>query len=243
MTHCLLFFAVVPDNLFYVALLAAMVASVIARAITPSGAVAGGGVAIGIFAGCGWLGVALLAVFFVSGSAATRWRRGQKEALGIAQEAGGQRSAINALSNGAVAGGLGLLSWWLGSPSPWAYPMLMAALASATSDTLSSELGNLYGRRYWDVLRLSRGRRGADGVVSLEGTLFGVLGSLLIALPAGLWAGEARAVWVIGVSGLLGNFSDTVIGGTLQRSGWLTNHGTNFWSTLLAAFFAWLFWS
>lgn len=242
MTPYLLFSTDVPDSLFYVALLAAMAGSVGVRAITPSGAVAGGGIAIGIFAGCGWLGVALLAVFFVSGSVATRWRRGQKEDLGVAQEAGGQRSAVNALSNGAVAGGLGVLSWWLGSPSPWAYPMLMAALASATSDTLSSELGNLYGRRYWDMRSLSPGRRGADGVISLEGTLFGLLGSLLIALPAGLWAGEARAVWAIGAAGLLGNFSDTLLGASLQRNGWLSNHSTNFWSTLLAAVYAWLLW-
>jgi uncharacterized protein (TIGR00297 family) len=116
--------------------------------------------------------------------------------------------------------------------------MMAAAVSSATSDTLSSELGTLYGRRYWNILTWQQGARGADGMVSLEGTLFGVLGAVLIAVPVGWQAQSWLAGGVVAIAGIAGNWSDSLLGATLQRQGVLNNHTVNFWSSLIAALFA-----
>lgn len=223
-------------NWLFPALLAVAVGvSIRAKAISWSGAVAGALIATGMYLGGGWLGVALLGLFFVAGSLATRWQRSAKEAMGVAQEAGGRRSWVNAVSNGAVAGCLGLAAWATGWIIPLAYPMMAAAVSSATSDTLSSELGTLYGKRYWNVLTWQAGPRGADGIVSLEGTLFGVAGAVLIAVPVG-WQAQSWSIGgIIAFAGVAGNWSDSLLGALMQQRGWLNNHTVNFWSTLIAA--------
>lgn len=223
---------------FPVLLTAAVLLSIRAKAISWSGGLAGALIATGMYLGGGWLGMALLGLFFVTGSMATRWERSVKEAMGVAQEAGGRRSWVNAISNGAVAGGLGLAAWATGWVEPLAFPMMAAAVSSATSDTLSSELGTLYGRRYWNILTWQQGARGADGMVSLEGTLFGVLGAVLIAVPVGWQAQSWLAGGVVAIAGIAGNWSDSLLGATLQRQGVLNNHTVNFWSSLIAALFA-----
>lgn len=177
----------------------------------------------------------LLGVFFVTGSAATAWNLRKKAAMGLAQANRGRRSAVNVLANGGAAAFLGLIAW-LFPELPLPFPAMMAAsLASAASDTLSSEMGNLYGSRYYRILGFGPGERGKDGVVSPEGTAFGVLGSLLVAGAFGLASGwGGTALWV-GLAGLFGNFTDSVLGGSLQRQGYIDNHGVNFLSTLAAA--------
>ncbi|MEQ8707111.1 MAG: DUF92 domain-containing protein [Phaeodactylibacter sp.] len=220
---------------FLVTLAVAILFSLWAKAISASGAVAGGGIAIGLYLGSGWLGVVLLGLFFVAGSGATKWERARKASLGVAQEAGGQRTWVNAVSNGGVAAALSLLGWGSGWEVPLVYPMMTAAIASATSDTLSSELGNLYGRRYWNIMTWQSGVRGADGVISWEGTLFGVAGTVLIALPVGWWTESWKMAIVVALAGMIGNWSDSLLGATLQNRGWLNNHSVNFWSTLIAA--------
>lgn len=228
---------------FLLLLLLAVVLSIKARAITLSGGVAGAGIALSIYLGAAWLGILLLGLFFVAGSLATRWGETVKASLGLAQEREGQRSAANALANGLAPALLGIMAWWSGGEAPYAYPMLAASLACATSDTLSSEMGNLYGRQYWDLRTFRAGQRGDDGVISLEGTLFGLFGSLLIALPCAIHYGTWQAIWWVGGAGLLGNFADSLLGAGPQRAGWLNNHTVNFWSTLLAAAFAALFYA
>jgi uncharacterized protein (TIGR00297 family) len=223
---------------FTAVLFLAMWVSIRVKVISKSGAAAGGLVATGMYLGGGWIGVVLLGMFLVAGSLATRWQRSEKEALGVAQESGGQRTWINALANGSVAGVLGLLGWAANWEIPLVFPMMAAAIASATSDTLSSELGNLYGRQYWNIRNWKPGRRGEDGMISLEGTLFGVAGSLLIAIPVGWQTQSVKMAIIVAGAGMIGNWTDSVLGATLQRQGRLNNHTVNFYSTLIAAFAA-----
>lgn len=177
-----------------------------------------------------------LFAFFVMGSAASHWRVADKEARGLAQENQGRRSVRHALSNGGAAAFAGLMAWGTADPS-WA-PAIAAALASASADTLSSELGNVYGRRYLNIITFRPDERGRDGVISLEGTLFGVLGAAVIAVMYGAGAGDWRmAAWVL-FAGVLGNAIDSVLGATLQRRGYMSNDTVNFANTAFAAWVA-----
>ncbi|NBC07035.1 MAG: DUF92 domain-containing protein, partial [Bacteroidetes bacterium] len=132
-------------------LLLAAWGSVRLRWITPTGALAGLWVATGAYLGGGGLALLLLGLFFLLGSLSTKWKKQPKEQMGVAQQQGGQRAVPNVLANGLVPALLGWWAWWLQAPEPWVWPMLAAAVASATSDTVSSELGSLYGRQFWDV--------------------------------------------------------------------------------------------
>ena len=195
-------------------------------------------IAWGIYVGGGWPMLALLFTFFALGSLATRWKITRKGKAGLAEPKRGKRSAVNAFSNAGVAALTGFLAWWSGSDAPVLEIMMAGSLASATSDTLSSELGNLYGSRYVDVLTLRSGERGKDGVISPEGTLAGLLGSASAAWVFFLTNSDTAGFLIVTFAGILGNISDSIFGATLQRRGILNNHGVNLVSTLLAALLA-----
>jgi uncharacterized protein (TIGR00297 family) len=203
-------------------------ASVRARKLDVPGAWAGAAIASGLFLGGGYPALLLLGLFFLLGTAASRWGREAKEAQGLAEEHHGQRSWGNALGNGGAAG----LCGWLALALPeWQGPLLLAAagsLAGATADTLSSELGNLYGRRYWDLRTGKPGRRGEHGVVSLEGTLLGVAGAAVLAFASPYPATALLA------AGLAGTLSDSLLGAWLERQGWAGNHAVNAMASAVA---------
>jgi len=85
-------------------------------------------------------------------------------------------------------------------------------------------------------LNFKKGKRGDDGVISLEGTLFGILGSVLIAILFGTLMSNYSVILPITIAGFAGNLMDSYLGATLQRKGWINNHFVNFLNTAFAAF-------
>ncbi len=71
--------------------------------------------------------------------------------------------------------------------------MLAAALASASADTVSSELGTLYGKRFWNIMTLRKDTNGLDGVISAEGTLAGIAASAVIVIIYMGFGGDGQA--------------------------------------------------
>lgn len=200
------------------------------------GTLMGGFLALLIFAGGSWAGLGCLLLLFVLGTFASVFRRKEKQELGVAQEAGGKRSVRHAFSNAGVAGLLGALSLAVPGWQQVCMAGIVASLATATSDTFSSEFGSYYGKRFVSVLTWKSGRRGEDGLVSVEGTAAGVVGASLIAIPFLLVAGVDWS-WLpmIVLAAMCGNLVDSYLGATFQRWGLMTNDSVNFTATLSGA--------
>lgn len=214
---------------------AGMVYSARANKLTPAGAWTGGALGLLIFMGSGLVGVGLLALFFGLGTAATSWKKAEKRQLGLAEPHESRRTAGQVLANAGVAGLLGLVGWLLSAQAPLALLMMAGAFAAATADTMSSELGNVYGRRYYNILTLRPDVRGENGVVSAEGTLLGLAGSALVAGAYCVSEGWGAAFGWLLVAGTAGNVADSLLGATLERRGYLTNNTVNFINTLVGA--------
>ncbi|GAA4365595.1 hypothetical protein GCM10023185_35970 [Hymenobacter saemangeumensis] len=209
--------------------------------LTGPGVVLGGCSGLVIALGGGLLSVALLTLFFLLGSAASAWKVADKRRLGLAEANQGRRTAGQVWANAGVATLLALAACLLPAYAPLARLMLAGSLAAAAADTLSSELGNVYGRSYYNILSWRPDTRGENGVISLEGTLCGVLGAALLAAVYAVSHGQLPAFWWLIIAGTAGNLADALLGATLERRHYLGNNAVNFFNTLVGALVAgWL---
>ncbi|PAW94166.1 hypothetical protein CKK33_11960 [Mucilaginibacter sp. MD40] len=226
-------------TIFSIALAAFL--SYILGKLTAWGAIIGAIVAMLIFAGTGYAGLTQLAAFFILSTLATSHRRQEKQKFSMPGEQT-TRDAWQVLANGGIAAICGALAWLSPSNALYLYLMLAASLASATADTLSSELGSVYGRRFYNIITLKPDVRGRDGVVSFEGSMIGISGAAIIALIVQInnTALGYKAVVIILATGTLGNIVDSVLGATLERRGYIGNNTVNVMNTFAAAIIAWL---
>lgn len=224
-----------PDILIYLFLLAGAALSAVVKKLTIPAAIAGAIVGLLVYKGGGYAGLGMLTLFFVLSSIATNWQMEKKQKAGIAEQHKGRRTTGQVLANGGVAALLGGLHWLHIADSLPTQILMAGSLASATADTLSSELGSVYGRRFYDVLSLKPSPAGPDGVVSLEGTLFGLAGAGLIACVYALENGFGTTAFLITIAGILGNLADSMFGATLERWGAISNNIVNFLNTLVGA--------
>ena len=222
-------------------ILLAVVASIRMRKLTLTAGVVAALTAGLVYAGAGYTGLGMLGAFFISGTFATSWKRSQKQEFDHETNHRGRNSG-QVLANGGVAALAGLLAYLFPGYSLLFTLMMAAALAAATSDTLSSELGMIYGRRFYNIVTLKRDLPGRDGVISLEGTLAGIVGSLLIALVYASGMGfHMRTFVIIVITGTAGNIADSLLGATFERKRLLNNDAVNALNTLIAALLVLLF--
>jgi uncharacterized protein (TIGR00297 family) len=182
----------------------------------------------------GWrdTGLPALLALFVLTFAATRFGRARKEAMGTAEAKTGRR-ASQVIANLGVAGlcaGAGATVWMAAC---------VAALAEATADTVSSEMGQAFAGSQWGkTLLITTGKpvaAGTDGGVSVAGTLLGMTGALVtVGLSPFAQAGGSLLLTVFG-AGCAGLIFDSMLGATVERRGWLGNDLVNFTSTVFAA--------
>lgn len=225
------------------------------RSLSVSGAVAAALLGAVVAGFGGWGAFLVLCAFFVLGTAATKAGRRVKESRGIAEERGGRRAAGNVLANGGFAACCALLvaPGSAADLAPLAGLALVAGLATAAFDTVSSEVGKAFGRR---TLLPASGRPvppGTEGAVSLEGTAAGcVAGALmgLVGLAAGLlpevagWTGQAGLVLVVASAAFLGSGFESVVGELAGRRGHVIHNDVlNFTNTLVGGLSAVLIWS
>lgn len=192
-----------------------------------------------------------LVLLFVLTHAATRFRPERKRRIASFHEEKHGRDAAQVMANLGVAGFACLQSYWIIPgihPLPSesvAFPLLqipmLSALAEATADTVSSEIGQALGGA---PFLLTSGRRvapGTDGAISTIGTMAGIAGAAaiaLIAVPAiGIGIAGVGSIVLAATAGL---FFDSLLGATVERRGWMGNNLVNFASTLFSAGLAYL---
>ncbi|RYY36829.1 MAG: DUF92 domain-containing protein [Sphingobacteriaceae bacterium] len=224
----------------YLIIIAGMLGAIIARKLTIPAALTGGVTGLLVFTGSGYTGIGIMATFFIVGSAATLFKKELKRKLNADEQHNGRRTAAQVLANSGVPAICGMLTLFV-------YPkyestlsiMIAASLAAAMGDTLSSELGMVYGKRFFNILSFKREQPGLDGVISLEGTLIGVAGSAIIAAIYAIGFGWSGGVFVIIIAGTTGNLADSVFGAAFERKHYIGNNAVNFLNTLVAALVAW----
>ena len=202
------------------------------RKLTLLGCLAAGVVGLSVYLADHYRGLLLLLVFFVLSVIATSHKKAFKFKLHPQAGQANGRTAAQVFANGGVAAICALLGVFDEEHLPVYLVMLASSLASALADTLSSELGIVYGRRYYNALTFKKDTNGLDGVISIEGTIIGALGALLVSFS---FAGFSIIAVLIGFAGVIGNFSDSLIGATLERKGFIGNNFVNFLNTLIAA--------
>jgi len=223
-----------------VLLIAGVIFSISTKRLTPSAALTGFICGVLLYLGSGYTGIIMLTLFFSLGTAATSWGRSQKQGLEKPGDHTRRKySQVLANSGTAVICALGMLL--LPQYATIFLLMLSASLASATADTLSSEMGMLYGKNFYNCITWKKEARGMDGLVSLEGTLFGMAGAAVIAAVYAVAQGFNIVFICIIIAGAAGNYADSLLGATLERRGKLNNDSVNFLSTVFAAFIGLLF--
>lgn len=224
-----------------VVLLAAMIGTVKLGKLTPSAGAVALVIGMVVAAGAGYAGLCMLGTFFLLGVTATAFHKTTKTTTTETNPE--KRNAGQVLANGGTAALMAVTAMIDPAHAALYHIMLAASLASATADTLSSELGMVYGQRFFNVLSFAREPRGLNGVISLEGTLIGAVGAAVIALIHAIFTQSAGALLWITAAGFIGNLADSILGAALERRRLIGNNMVNFLNTLIASLVAWACWS
>ncbi|SEA36729.1 DUF92 domain-containing protein [Pedobacter hartonius] len=215
-------------------LLSGVAFSIYAKKLTVPAAFTGLICGLLIYLGAGYAGILMLTTFFLGGTIATSWGRRKKQELDQPGDSV-KRNSGQVLANSGTATLVAIVMLIFPTYRDMLMPVLSAGLASAMADTLSSELGMLYGRSFYNCLTWKKDERGLDGVVSPEGTFIGIAGALVISTIYAAAEGFHTAFLIIIFAGAAGNFADSFLGAALERKYMLNNDWVNFLSTLFAA--------
>ena len=223
---------------FWISVLISLIFAVFGRAVrgvTSRGAVGGAGVCFTLIIAAGPSGFAALLVVFVLTWLATRYGYARKQSLGTAERRTG-RTAAQVLANLGVASICAVLYIFIGKDARLLIA-LIAALAEAAADTVSSEIGKAIGGVPRLITNWKRVAAGTDGAITVAGTAAGFVAAIAVSL-----AGVAgwHAVLTCVAAGVIGMMSDSFLGATVERRGLLDNNAVNFFSTAIAAMIGFL---
>lgn len=190
------------------------------------------GVIILFKAGISWL--ILILMFLILSLYASRYAKEYKQKLGTYER---KRTAKNVISNGLVAfimaafGGIVFNGHYI----PFVGGFI-GAIATATADTMASEIGVLQKPRLLTTFRTVK--PGTDGAVSILGTSVGVIGAGVIGFASftlGILPNPLLAIQIAIISGFIGCFMDSIFGAVLERRGLINNEHVNLLGTLSGA--------
>ena len=186
------------------------------------------GVVIIFSAGANWL--LLIILFLLMSLLATRYSKKYKRSLGQFE---GRRTSKNVISNGVVAC---FMAAFGGYYSPFVGGFI-GAIATATSDTLASEIGVLDAHPRL-ITTFQSVAPGTNGAVSVLGAVVGIIGAAIIGFAAyllGIVPFPLSAITVSIISGTVGCFMDSILGALFENRGLITNEHVNLMATIVGA--------
>ncbi len=207
------------------------------KLLTPWGILNGWILGILVWGTLGWRGYLIVMLFFLLGSGLTFVGIEQKEAEGIAEERSGMRGAGNVWSSALTATICAIATLFFPLSKELLLLGYVASFCTKLSDTTASEVGKAYGKTTYLITTLKPVPRGTEGAISLEGTLAGVLSSIILAVIAGTigMISPIGIIWCI-VAAFIATTIESLVGATLEsRFIWLTNDIVNFINTVIGA--------
>ena len=206
------------------------------KVLTTAGICHAWGLGIAIWGCLGWQGYVVILSYLIVGSGVTRIGKDIKEAKGIAEKRDGARGPEN-LWGSAATGAVCAIGYAI-APNPLWLLAYVASLATKLSDTTASEVGKAYGKSTYLITTLKPVAAGTEGAISVEGTVAGVFGSLLIA-AIGWGLGLLTSPWDLlwcAIAAFIATNIESLIGATLQEKyDWLTNELVNGINTTIGA--------
>ena len=193
------------------------------RALTLSGSIAAVIVGALTFSFGGPLVAAAVIIFFVAGSVLSRLHTPTADNARVLAPKGAQRDAAQVAANGGVASACAIA---FGIASLYGLPhsskflvAAVCAIAAASGDTWSTEIGSLARGRARLITNMKLVDAGTSGGVTLLGTLAAPLGGAIVGL-----AGVARPdvlilpgwIALCAIAGLVGSIFDSLLGATMQ---------------------------
>ncbi len=163
----------------------------------------------------------IILVFYAIATAATKWKDEKKRKKQLIQKT---RGPWNIVGNGAIA----LIMAILGGPI--GLIGYVGAFATASADTVSSEIGVLSKSRPRMITNFKKIDKGDNGGVTLLGTSMGIIAAFLIGLFSLIiapWYILPIAVF----SGFIGCLADSFIGALWEDGKIVGNSLTNFLAT------------
>tara|TARA_B100000886_G_scaffold268451_1_gene192538 strand:+ start:2117 stop:2965 length:849 start_codon:yes stop_codon:yes gene_type:complete len=178
-------------------------------------------------------------IYFIMGSLVTKIKMKEKEELGIAEKRSGARGPENVWGSAATATICVLisLSELYNEFDDVIKLAFITSFATKLSDTFASEIGKAYGKNCYLITNFKKVERGTEGAISVEGTLAGIIGSLIIALY-GSYSNQIsyEDIYIVMLSAFIATNCESVLGVVLQdKQKWITNEFVNFLNTTIGA--------
>ena len=198
------------------------------KTVSKSGLI--GGIVVGtiIYLCLGIGGFLILFTFFTLGSWSSKHKYKWKASHGVAQENKGRRGLKHAVAKGGVGLIMAIMALLTDMPEVFRIAFV-AAFATATFDTISSELGQIYGKRPILITTMKSVPVGTDGAISIEGTILGVAFAALIGAEGYLLhLISLSSIIVVVIAAFIGTTVESVLGATIERRKWVSNEVVNF---------------
>jgi uncharacterized protein (TIGR00297 family) len=180
------------------------------------------GIVIIFTAGVHWL--ILIFLFLILGLVSTKYKHQYKKDIGVYE---GTRTLKNVISNGIVP----FIMAAFGN-----YGGFIGSIATATADTLASEIGVTVQPRL--ITTFKKVPPGTDGGISVLGTAAGIIGAGIIGVAAyllGIIPDPFLTLKISIIAGTVGCFVDSILGAVLERRNYISNEYVNLIATITGA--------
>ena len=210
------------------------------RFLTLGGAVASfvTGAIVGIFGGFTWF--ILLMIFTTAGFAATRVSFLKKKEAGLQEGVSGERNHMNILGVGLAPCIFAVIAYFTGDSDMLIVTIgFVASISVAAADTVASEIG-VKDKNVWMCTNLKRVPPGTNGGMSVFGTFVAIAAAFATAILGWLVLFQELDLYLIipAVAGFIGCYFDSILGATLENSGYISKYTNNAATGIMGALVA-----